>query len=213
MKYMKTLVKGYRDGLSADDRKRLQALAEYGQSPKIMLIACADSRVGPNLIFDAKPGELFVVRNVANVVPPHNKDEPYDGTAAAIEFAVKSLRVEHIIVKGHSLCGGVKACCQGLHEDGAGALDQLEYVPKWVSILNDCASNALEKQPDATLDELSRAVEHDAIRASLENLRALPFVQEGLKDGSLDIHGAYFDIRDARLYALDQDCDEFFPLD
>jgi len=213
MKYMRTLVKGYRSDLSADDRKRLHALAEYGQSPKIMLIACADSRISPSMIFDAKPGELFVVRNVANLVPPYERDEAHHGTSAAIEFAVKSLHVEHIIVMGHSLCGGVKACCQGVHVDGAGALDGLEFVPKWTSILNACAKDALDSQPDASLDTLVKIVEHDAIRVSLSNLRAFPFVQDGLRNGSLDIHGAYFDIGDAMLYALDQDRDAFLPLE
>ena len=212
MKNLEKLVRGYKEFLTEKDRDRYRALAEGGQSPKIMIIGCSDSRVNPDRIFNTGPGEMFVVRNVANIVPPYENDEAYHGTSAALEFAVKGLKVEHIVVMGHSLCGGVNACCQRLHS-GKNGQEDLTFIPQWTSILNECAKEVLNENPDTDIDTLSHKVEHASIKASLENLKNFPFIQKGLEDGSLQIHGAYFDIKDVQLYALDKETDRFQPVE
>lgn len=212
MKNLENLVSGYKKFLMQEDKDRYHSLAVDGQFPKIMVIGCSDSRVNPDLIFNARPGELFVVRNVANLVPPYEDDEAYHGTGAALEFAVKGLQVEHIVVMGHSLCGGVNACCRGVHGEGVEALKDFTFIPTWTSILNDCAKEVLSQNPDIGIDALSHKVEHAAIRESLKNLRGFPFIADGLKDERLQIHGAYFDIKDAQVYALDKATDDFLPV-
>lgn len=215
MIHLKQLVGGYKDFLNQnfqEHKERYRVLAEQGQHPKIMMIGCCDSRVNPDLIFNTLPGELFIVRNVANLVPPFEHDEAYHGTSAAIEFAVKGLGVEHIVVMGHSLCSGVKTCCQGVHSDNTEGLEDLLFIPKWTSILNDCAQNVLKETPDLSLDDLSHKVEKAGIRESLENLKAFPFVTHGIAKGNLHIHGAYFDIKEAQLYALDKETNHFLEI-
>lgn len=213
MKHLQKLVSGYKTALTEKDKNHYRALAEDGQFPKVMVIGCSDSRVNPDYIFNSAPGDLFVVRNVANLVPPYERDEASHGTSAALEFAVKGLKVEHIVIMGHSLCGGVKACCQGVHTEHASDLDGLEFIPKWTSILNHCAENVLEKEPNLSLGDLSNKVEKAAIRASLKNLTDFPFIVEGIENGSLQVHGAYFDIGEAQLYALDQETKDFLPVE
>lgn len=212
MKNLEKLVKGYKKFLEKDfhsHQERYRLLAEEGQAPKIMMIGCCDSRVNPDLIFKAKPGDLFVVRNVANLVPPFEPDDAYHGTSAAIEFAVTVLKIQHIVIMGHSLCGGVKACCDHLHgHEGQGL-----FIPQWTSILNQCAKSVLESHPDVPPEILHEKVEKAAVGASLENLKAFPFVHAAMEQGDLQIHGAYFDIRNAQLYAMDQGTGNFVPVE
>lgn len=208
MQTLEKLVKGYKIFLKNDlqnYQERYRTLAEDGQSPKIMVIGCSDSRVNPDLIFNTKPGELFVVRNVANLIPPFEPDDNYHGTSAALEFAITGLSVQHIVIMGHSLCGGIKACCDHLEGQKSNSL----FIGKWTSLLKDCARNVLCNDPALSSEELRNKVEQAAIIASLENLRGFPFVAERLTAGSLHIHGAYFDVRDAQLYALDQSSGAF----
>ncbi len=212
MKNLKKLVTGYKAALTEHDKQRYRSLADNGQFPKVMVIGCSDSRVNPDYIFNSAPGDLFVVRNVANLIPPYEVDEASHGTSAALEFAVKGLKVEHIVIMGHSLCGGVKACCQGVHADSE-VSDDLVFIPKWTSILNHCAEDALSQEPDLSLEDLSNRVELSAIRASLKNLKDFPFIQDGIKNGTLQVHGAYFDIGEAQLYVLDGETDDFLPIE
>lgn len=209
MKNLEKLVKGYKTFLKQDIRDRYRDLAMRGQSPKIMVIGCSDSRVNPDFIFNTGPGDLFVVRNVANLVPPFEGGGGYHGTSAAIEFAVTVLGVEHIVIMGHSFCGGVKACCD--HLDGVPA--QGVFISQWTSILNECAADLRGLHPDVTIEELRHKVELDAIKRSLENLRGFPFIENRLQDGQLHIYGAYFDISDAQLFALDQESGEFVAVE
>lgn len=212
MKSLAKLVKGYKRFLQNDfqnHQERYRLLAEEGQSPKIMMIGCSDSRVNPDMIFKTKPGDLFVVRNVANLVPPFEPDDAYHGTSAAIEFAVTVLKVQHIVIMGHSLCGGVKACCDGLHGDDGHGL----FIPQWTSILNHCAKSVLADNPDVPPEVLHEKVGKAAVGASLEHLKVFPFVRAAIEQGDLQIHGAYFDIRDAQLYALDQENGNFIPVE
>ncbi len=140
-----------------------RSLVEKGQRPDVMVIACSDSRVNPSIIVKAKPGELFIVRNVANLVPPYEPDSHYHGTSAAIEFAVRDLNVEHIIVLGHSHCGGIRRLCEG-HEDG----QNREFIDDWMSIVKQACSDSLEGEAQR------RHVEREAVKVSLGNLLPSP---------------------------------------
>ncbi|MGH1456282.1 MAG: carbonic anhydrase [Alphaproteobacteria bacterium] len=210
MKNFEKLVSGYKRFLThdfPDHEGRYQTLAADGQSPKIMVIGCSDSRVNPDLIFNSKPGDLFVVRNVANLVPPYQPDDKMHSTSAALEFAVKALKVDHIVVLGHSLCGGVKACCEAV----SGGVVEGEFIPRWTSLLHDCAKGI--QQQNLPEDEFSTAVEKAAVETSIANLKTFPFVMEAKKERGMILHGAYFDVRNAQLYALDHGSHEFLAVE
>jgi len=194
------LVDGYRRFRTADwrrQRERWTELAE-GQSPKVMVIACSDSRVDPAQIFDTLPGEVFVVRNVANLVPPFETGGGYHGVSAALEFAVTQLEVGEVVVLGHEKCGGCNAALTGGFRDaepGAGG-----FVAAWVGMLDAARDKVVaEHGPDAT-----RAMEHEAVRTSLANLRTFPFVTEREAAGTLTLHGAYFGIDSGELLLMDE---------
>ena len=189
------LIQGYRE-FRAGDYKAQKALYEelgtQGQSPKVMLIGCSDSRADPSDIFNAYPGEMFVTRNVANIVPPIDTSEGYHGTSATIEYAVKVLKVEVIVVMGHESCGGIQGCLDGMgHDPNAG------YVGNWVSIINDVRDRVLARGlPE---DQISLEMELEGIRQSMTNLMTFPFVREAVERGELKLRGAYFSIIKARL--------------
>lgn len=197
------LIEGYRrfrsDGW-ARERQRWSQLAE-GQSPKVMVIACSDSRVDPAQIFDANPGEMFVVRNVANLVPPFETGGGRHGVSAALEFAVTQLNVEEIIVLGHGFCGGCAAALTGQfdeadHGDG-------HFIASWIDLLHDAREKVRARH-----DELDRAafadMEHEGVMVSLKNLRTFPWVREREEQGRLALHGAFFAISDGVLHLLDE---------
>ncbi|MBI1300518.1 MAG: carbonic anhydrase [Alphaproteobacteria bacterium] len=211
MKDLQKLVTGYKTFISEEDRAHFHKLATEGQFPKVMVIGCSDSRVNPDLIFHARPGDLFVVRNVANLVPPFEVDEASHGTSAALEFAVTGLHVEHIVVMGHSACGGVRACCDSVHNEAENPPGI--FIPKWTSILSKCAEDVLHENPDIGIEDMATQVELAGIKSSLNNMKAFPFIQDAMKENKLQIHGAYFDIKEAQLYALDKQTDEFLPVD
>lgn len=198
------LIQGYRD-FRAGDYKAQKALYEelgtHGQNPKVMLIACSDSRADPSDIFNAYPGEMFVTRNVANIVPPVDHSDGYHGTSATIEYAVKVLKVEVIVVMGHESCGGIQGCLDGMgHDPDAG------YVGKWVSIINDVRDRVLARGlPE---DQISFEMELEGIRQSMTNLMTFPFVREAVESGQLKLQGAYFSIIKARLM-MANDAGEF----
>lgn len=206
-----TLLDGYRrfraNGWSKE-RDRWSQLAE-GQSPKVMVIACSDSRVDPSQIFDASPGEMFVVRNVANLVPPFETDRGYHGVSAALEFAVTQLRVDEVIVLGHGFCGGCAAALTGQFD----AADHGEghFIAKWIDLLRD-ARNRVRAEHSGDLDRNAyRAMEHEGVRVSLKNLRTFPWLVEREKAGDLKLHGAFFAISDGVLHLLDEDTGSFAP--
>lgn len=212
MKNLEKLVSGYKRFLNAEFKNhesRYQNLAENGQSPKIMVIGCSDSRVNPDLIFNTKPGDIFVVRNVANLVPPYENDGSYHGTSAALEFAVTGLNVDHIVIMGHSLCGGVKACCdsvQGQEING-------EFIEKWTSFLKESAQKVKENNKNIDNNEFHRLVEMEGIRASINNLKAFPFIDKAIKENTLILHGVYFNVGSAQLYALDRVTNDFIAIE
>jgi carbonic anhydrase len=204
------LVHGYRRFRSNEwkiERERWADLAE-GQSPKVMVLACSDSRVEPAIIFDARPGEMFVVRNVAALAPPYETTPGHHGVSAALEFAVTQLEVEEIIVLGHGSCGGCAASLTGQFDGaphGAG-----HFIASWVSLLDEARNNVLAKHDTIDREALTE-MELRGVQVSLANLRTFPFVAEREKAGKLTLHGCHFSIADGKLYVLDEADNTFRP--
>jgi len=188
--------------------EQYEELATYGQNPEVMLISCCDSRVDPETIFSAMPGELFVVRNVANLVPPYETAGNYHGVSSAIEFAVMNLRVKHIIVMGHSGCGGVKTAL----DPSAAIQTEARFITRWMSMLDSARLRVLASHQMSPQAEKLTALEKEGVKTSIKNLRTFPFVSEIEDKGRLSLHGAYFDIAAGSLYILNHSRNEFFPL-
>ncbi len=180
-------------------------LAAGGQNPEVMVVSCCDSRVMPETIFMALPGELFVMRNVANLVPPFETEGMFHGVSAALEFAVLNLRVKHIIVLGHSGCGGVKAVL----DRGSAEETTDGFITKWMSMLDSTRERVLADAGDVSHDQQLTALEHEGVRTSLANLRTFPCVNTLEGRGKLALHGAYFDIAAGSLYVLNEGTDRF----
>ncbi len=193
----------YRAGRLPEERRRLAQLASLGQAPHAMVIGCCNSRAAPEVIFQAGPGELFVVRNVANIVPPYAPDGHFHGTSAAIEFAVTGLHVPDIVVLGHSRCGGIKAFLKG-DPDARG-----EFIGPWMDLVSEARDKALRRRGELDDAQLQGAVEEAAIRLSLKNLRTFPALRELEESGAVALHGAHFDISTGELRILDPATDEF----
>ncbi len=183
-------------------------LAEYGQNPDVMVISCCDSRVDPETIFSGMPGELFVMRNVANLVPPFETGGRFHGVSAALEFAALNLRVKHIVVMGHAGCGGVKAAL----EHAAAKQTEDQFITKWMSMLADARLNVLAKHQGASSKDRQRALEMEGIKTSLANLRTFPCVQALEAKGRIALHGVYFDIATGGLMVLNQQSGEYYGL-
>ena len=199
------LIAGYRSFL--DDRfprekGRYESLAERGQSPEIMVIGCCDSRVSPEVIFDASPGELFVVRNVANLVPPYETGGDYHGTSAALEFAVQALRVKHIVVLGHARCGGIRAFA-----DDNAPLSPGDFIGSWMSLVAPAAERI--GGPEGDLEAYLPRLELAAIENSLKNLMTFPCVRILAERGKLQLHGAYFGVATGILLVRDPETGAF----
>ncbi len=200
------LVSGYQTFASQrlpTEQSRYRELSERGQSPEIMVIGCCDSRVSPEVIFDAGPGELFVVRNVANLVPPYAPDGAAHGVSAALEFAVQVLRVKHIVVLGHAQCGGIKA----LTQDNA-PLSPGDFIGKWMSLLSSTVEEAPRTNGEDLQDFITR-LEKRAVSTSLRNLMTFPCVRILVERGKLQLHGAYFGVAHGSLAVLDQTTGHF----
>jgi carbonic anhydrase len=198
----------FRSGHWAEERDRWAALGE-GQSPQVMVIACSDSRVDPAQIFDVDPGQIFVVRNVAAMVPPFETTPGLHGVSAALEFAIQFLKVREVMVMGHGLCGGCKAALtQDLHgnEPGHGG-----FIADWIGQLDD-VRDPIARELGTQSREAERAMELAAVRKSIANLRTFPCIQEKEPRGSLAIRGAYFAISDGVLHLLDEASGEFAPV-
>ncbi len=197
------MIQGYgrfREHAWVEQRERWEELGR-GQSPKVMVIACSDSRVDPMQIFDVAPGEIFAVRNVANLVPPFETSKGYHGVSAAIEFAVTQLEVPEVVVLGHGSCGGCAAALSGGFKDaepGKGG-----FISDWVGLLDGARDRVKEKFGDSP--DAKREMEHEAVRVSLANLRTFPFIQEREAAGTLKLRGAYFAIADGVLHVMDDD--------
>ena len=186
------------------EKDRYRELAAVGQSPTTMIIACCDSRAAPELIFDAAPGELFVLRNVANLVPTYQPDGGQHGTSAGIEFAVKALEIANIVIMGHGRCGGIKAA---LAPDQS-PLDDGDFIGKWMSMLAP-VSEEVSKYTFLTNTERETVLERLSVRNSINNLRTFPYIREREADGRLKVHGAWFDISTGELWVMDNETGDF----
>jgi len=206
------LIEGYRRFRQSDwarNRERWAQLRE-GQQPAVMVISCADSRVDPSQIFDVSPGEIFVVRNVAALVPPFETTPGQHGVSAAVEFAVQFLKVREILVMGHGMCGGCHAALTRSMEGNAPG--EGGFVAQWISLLDDARERVAQAHGESG-DQAARAMEHAAVKISLSNLRSFPFVREKETRGELRLSGAHFAISDGLLHLLDEAGGQFAPVE
>jgi carbonic anhydrase len=211
MPYLTQLIEGYRrfrEKSWEGERSRWAELAE-GQNPKVMILACADSRSDPAQIFDSRPGEMFVARNIAALAPPYETSTGFHGVSAALEFAVTQLEVGEILVMGHGMCGGCAAALTGQFDDvpaGEG-----HFIGDWVRMLEETRDQVRSRH-----SELDRAafldMEQEAVKVSLANLRTFPWIAERERAGTLKLHGAHFSIAEGRLYLLDEAEETFRPV-
>lgn len=195
---MDDLVKGYRRfraGTWPAERSRFEELSRLGQRPRALVIACSDSRTDPQMVFNAAPGELFVVRNVASLVPPYGPDDRPHGVSSAIEFGVRALRVRDVVVMGHAMCGGIAALLNGAPAEVS------DFVGQWVRIAEPARQRALAAPPD----ERQHVCEYEAVRLSLANLMTFPWIRSAVDAGDLGLHGCYFGIRSGVLERLGAD--------
>jgi len=202
-----TLLSGYKTFMTehfARETARYRELAEKGQSPETLVIACCDSRAAPETIFNAAPGEIFVLRNVANLIPPYEPDGEFHAASAALEFAVQSLKVKHIVVMGHGRCGGIKAAL----DTESAPLSPGDFIGKWMSLIAP-AAEAVSGNSLMTPTERQTALERISIRYSINNLRTFPCVDILEKKGRLSLHGAWFDISTGELWVMDHQTGDF----
>ncbi|CBI76995.1 Carbonic anhydrase [Bartonella clarridgeiae 73] len=201
------LLRGYQSFITnhfVHKLERYWQLANEGQKPETLVIACCDSRAIPEIIFDASPGEIFVLRNVANLVPPFSPDHQYHATSAAIEFAVQLLEVKHVVILGHAHCGGISkvlnGTCKSLLSD--------DFIGRWMSLLAP-AREAVINNKLITLLEKQTALERLSIRYSLKNLETFPWLKARKDQGFLTVHGAWFDIASGELWSMEQETGDF----
>ena len=209
MPFPRRLIDGYRafrDARLRREQDRYRELAESGQSPETMVIGCCDSRVSPEVIFDARPGELFVVRNVANIVPPCEPDGHAHGVSAALEFGVAALKVKHIVVLGHARCGGVKAFAEK-----AEPLSPGDFIGNWMRLMAPAAEKAGPQDKLSWADYITR-LEQANVANSLDNLKTFPRLRELIASGQIAIHGAYFGVATGELSIRDEVSSEFVPV-
>ena len=195
---MEDLIEGYRRFRAStwrEEHKRFEALSRLGQRPRALVIACSDSRTDPQMVFNARPGELFVIRNVANLVPPYGPDDQPHGVSSAIEFAVRSLQVREIVVLGHAMCGGIKALLEGAPDEVS------DFVGPWVRIGEPARQRAMQAPTERRQD----VCEHETVRLSLDNLMTFPWIKDAVEAGHITLHGCFFDIRSGVLERLGTD--------
>lgn len=209
MSFPQRLIDGYSafaSGRLQSEQDRYRELAERGQTPEIMVIGCCDSRVSPEVIFDARPGELFVVRNVANLVPPYEVDGKYHGVSAALEFGVGALKVKHIVVLGHAQCGGVRA-----YAEDAEPISPGDFIGRWMSLMEPAAKKVGERGSLSRAEFLER-MEKASIANTLDNLMTFPRLRKLIERDAVTLHGAYFGVALGELSLLDQKTGEFRPV-
>ena len=197
---------GWKATTFANNKSWYHKLAEDGQRPRAMIISCCDSRVHVTSIFGSDAGEFFIHRNIANLVPPFKKDEDYHGTSAAIEYAVKSLKIPHIIVLGHSTCGGVKASYDYFSGKNPSLKEDSNFVASWLEILRPSFNNVSKELTDK---EIINKLEKEAVLTSVKNLTTFPFIQKAISDGSLSIHGLWHNIGTGELMSYDNESNDF----
>ena len=196
---MDKMIEGYRRFLAQGwpaRRVLFQDLAEHGQNPRAMVVACADSRVDPGMIFDAGPGEMFVIRNVANLVPPYAPDGGQHATSAALEFGVRVLKVTDLVIMGHAMCGGVRALLTGA------PVEALDFLAPWINVARAARGRVLRCTDP---EEAQERCEQEVVKLSLDNLLTFPWITEPVHTGTLRLHGMRFDIRSGALEVLHTD--------
>ncbi|WP_448950713.1 carbonic anhydrase [Labrys neptuniae] len=204
-----SLIAGYKSFLGdrfSRERERYETLASKGQSPETLVIGCCDSRVSPEVIFDAGPGELFVVRNVANIVPPYEAGGQFHGTSAALEFAVEALKVKHIVIMGHASCGGIRSFAEKRAPLSSG-----DFIGKWMSIIAP-AVDTLEDPGETPSEDYMMRLNLAAVEQSLANLMTFGSVRRRVDAGELQLHGAYFGIASGHLLVRDPQTRRFEPV-
>lgn len=205
---MERLVEGFRHFRATyfeENRTLFETLAQSGQRPKVLMIGCSDSRVDPGLLFGTQPGEMFVIRNVANLVPPFETTGTYHGTSAAIEFAIRKLEVEHTVVLGHAGCGGVRAL---IEDDGA---EGTNFVRPWMGIAQAARDRYLALTQSAGENRAfgRQMCEWETVATSLTNLMTFPWIRERVEQGKLTLHGWWFDVEKGQLWKLDSETKAF----
>jgi carbonic anhydrase len=206
MSFPQRLIDGYgafTSGRLQSEQDRYRELAEHGQTPEIMVIGCCDSRVSPEVIFDARPGELFVVRNVANLVPPYETDGKYHGVSAALEFGVGVLKVKHIVILGHAHCGGIRA-----YAEDAEPISPGDFIGRWMSLMAPAAEKVGARGSMSRAEYLER-MEKASIVNTLDNLITFPRLSKLIERGAVALHGAYFGVAKGELSVLDRATGEF----
>lgn len=196
----------FRERTLAKDDALFHDLVQYGQTPSTLVVACCDSRVDPALILDCAPGDLFVIRNVANLVPPAENQGQYHGTSAALEFGVCNLGVQHIIVLGHAHCGGIHALLEG------GVVSDDSFIAGWMGIAEGAREHVKQELATASSEVRHRACEQKSILVSLQNLMTFTWIRERVAQGSLALHGWYFDIENGQLLGYNSTTREFEAL-
>lgn len=213
-KAIKSLMEGYHNFRElyyhGSKRKKFERLTVKGQEPKIMVISCCDSRVDPSLIFGTNPGDLFVVRNVANLVPPCDTSPHHHATSSALEFSIRGLKVEHVIVMGHTGCGGIKALMEQPAELGAN--HEHSFILQWMGIAEKARKEVLHEAPDKPIEEQVNLCELKSLEISYQNLSTFPFVKEAVEAGQLTLHAWVFDLESCALSVYDADTQKFDPL-
>lgn len=199
----KKIVTGYqtfRKKYAEGDASVMQYLSHYGQKPNAMVVSCCDSRVDPALILQCDPGDLFVVRNVANIIPPYEKDEAHHGTSAALEFGIRNLHISHLILLGHSQCGGIQALLNNHHHS-----NQNDFVNDWVSLIKTPNSHS----PDHDLDDYAKS----ALHQSHQNCLTFPWIKEKIQEKKLMIHLWFFDIKTGQIFTYSNEKKRYELLD
>jgi carbonic anhydrase len=210
MEKIKELIEGnefFRNQLFSTFEEGLKESVIHGQHPEVLFIGCSDSRITPDLMLNTRPGDMFILRNVGNFVPPFKKDEDFHGSAAAIEYAISVLNVKNIIVCGHSHCGA----CRSLYEDIPES-DSFVHVKTWLKLGEPAKKRTLKNQNFTTEQEMYRATERNSIRHQLENLLTYPEVEQRINDGRVKVHGWYYDIETGQIDFYDKKTDTFKPV-
>lgn len=206
MTFPKQLLDGYKAFATQrlpTEQSRYRELSVKGQFPEVMVIGCCDSRVSPEVIFDVGPGELFVMRNIANLVPVYQPDANAHGVSAALEYAVTVLKVKHIVVLGHAQCGGIRAFVDKIEPLTPG-----DFIGKWMQMFIK-PGEVVEQRDHETMAQFVERIEKAAVFRSLENLMTFPFVQKAVESGKMQTHGAYFGVAEGTLFVLDKATKEF----
>ena len=206
--YLVNRYQGWKATTFSENKGWYRRLADEGQRPRAMVISCCDSRVHVTAIFGADQGEFFIHRNIANLVPPYNPDGEYHGTSAAIEYAVTALKVSHLVVLGHSGCGGVEGCYNMCSGHAPELESKSSFVGRWMDILRP----GFDRLPNGTDEERKHALEKQAVLVSLENLMTFPFIKDAVEEDTLSLHGVWNDIGDGGLEAYDPEKDTFLPV-